>query len=531
MRRASKDARDGAAAAGDVPEMRRAVVEALQSTLVLRKAKSAVSESLSATEGAKRTRGLKQGSNGRGGGDEPLATPNVEAIRALLEDLGWAKELRHAVYALVAAAKDGPDDGEPKRRGGRRETEPLASVVSARKQWEASINDELEAIARERHQPLVREREQRGDKADGVLLPPTPSGAPLRFLFDSADPRGNAKSFRGHFERLGRVDAVSASRFLSSSQFRGDVALNLFVRLMFGRAAFSRNVHVEVVLHLFVPRRGPARRDRARRVAEPVRGRRGGAVGRRGRRRLEPLGRREAPAPHGARAEAAGDVPRAPPVEAAARAPRRSRAVPGKPPSEPGPPRRYGLDEKLGDAQADRFSDEWHALGKRCLARGHVPLARRYARRGVPPSLRPQIYRVLLGLPNVEHPQGCSEAEKAYYARLKAHVDKIELVTDELFQMDVQHVADNDYYFPFEEALGNVVGPLAPPDPRGGHLRLPVREAPLRDVARRRQGHVLRRLHPPGRPAHPDLPLLRLKGSGIWFCVLWMLLRPLSRFG
>ena len=236
MRRASKDARDGAAAAGDVPEMRRAVVEALQSTLVLRKAKSAVSESLSATEGAKRTRGLKQGSNGRGGGDEPLATPNVEAIRALLEDLGWAKELRHAVYALVAAAKDGPDDGEPKRRGGRRETEPLASVVSARKQWEASINDELEAIARERHQPLVREREQRGDKADGVLLPPTPSGAPLRFLFDSADPRGNAKSFRGHFERLGRVDAVSASRFLSSSQFRGDVALNLFVRLMFGRA-------------------------------------------------------------------------------------------------------------------------------------------------------------------------------------------------------------------------------------------------------------------------------------------------------
>ncbi|KAH8066794.1 hypothetical protein JL720_12647 [Aureococcus anophagefferens] len=119
--------------------------------------------------------------------------------------------------------------------------------------------------------------------------------------------------------------------------------------------------------------------------------------------------------------------------------------------------RAYGLDEKLGDAQADRFSDEWHALGKRCLARGHVPLARRYARRGVPPSLRPQIYRVLLGLPNVEHPQGCSEAEKAYYARLKAHVDKIELVTDELFQMDVQHVADNDYCFPFEEALGNVV--------------------------------------------------------------------------
>ena len=227
MRRASKDARDGAAAAGDVPEMRRAVVEALQSTLVLRKAKSAVSESLSATEGAKRTRGLKQGSNGRGGGDEPLATPNVEAIRALLEDLGWAKELRHAVYALVAAAKDGPDDGEPKRRGGRRETEPLASVVSARKQWEASINDELEAIARERHQPLVREREQRGDKADGALLPPTPSGAPLRFLFDSEDPRGNATSSIERLER-GRIEAVVSHvwtrRFLSKCPRRSRVA-------------------------------------------------------------------------------------------------------------------------------------------------------------------------------------------------------------------------------------------------------------------------------------------------------------------
>ena len=145
----------------------------------------------------------------------------------VLEDLGWAKELRHAVYALVAAAKGGPDDGEPKRRGGRRETEPLASVVSARKQWEASINDELEAIARERHQPLVREREQRGDKADGALLPPTPSGAPLRFLFDSEDPRGNATSSIERLER-GRIEAVVSHvwtrRFLSKCPRRSRVA-------------------------------------------------------------------------------------------------------------------------------------------------------------------------------------------------------------------------------------------------------------------------------------------------------------------
>jgi len=162
--------------------LRRAVEEALLSTLVLRKAKSAVSESLSASEAVKRRLGSKAGA--ARGGEEAPTTPTVDGIRALLEDLGWAKELRIAVYGLAAAAKE---EGEGRRRrdgdGRHRESEPLASVAQARKQWETSINDELEAIARERHQPLVREREARGgDKDGGLLIPPTPAGAPLRFL-------------------------------------------------------------------------------------------------------------------------------------------------------------------------------------------------------------------------------------------------------------------------------------------------------------------------------------------------------------
>ncbi|KAH8069450.1 hypothetical protein JL721_5752 [Aureococcus anophagefferens] len=284
--------------------MRRAVVEALQSTLVLRKAKSAVSESLSATEGAKRTRGLKQGSNGRGGGDEPLATPNVEAIRALLEDLGWARS------------------------------------CATRGSSEASINDELEAIARERHQPLVREREQRGDKADGVLLPPTPSGAPLRFLFDSADPRGNAKPFRGHFERLGEDLLDAIAHVESPNRSAGGAAAPSGAA---GGAGSSLWGVVKLQLH-----------------TEPVR--------------------------------------------------------------------------KLRETFRELHPSK-RQRGRR-VALGPFPESRRRSR---------------------GRRAGLLRGREAYYARLKAHVDKIELVTDELFQMDVQHVADNDYYFPFEEALGNVV--------------------------------------------------------------------------
>ena len=277
-----------------------------------------------------------------------------------------------------------PSEDEPRRAGSDREGEASADARPSR--WEASINDELEAIARERHQPLVRERESRGDKADGALLPPTPSGTPLRFLFDSED----LLDAIAHVESPNRSAGGAGAPGGGGGGAAGGGGANAAGASGGGAAASGGSSSlwglVKLQLH-----------------TEPMR-------------RLRQTF---------------------------------SELHPSK--------RQYGLDEKLGDPGADRFCDEWHALGKRCLANGHVPLARRYARRGVPPSLRPQIYRVLLGLPHVDDPQGCSEAEKAYYAALKTHVDKVELVTDELFQMDVQHVADNDYYFPFEEALGNVV--------------------------------------------------------------------------
>ena len=70
-----------------------------------------------------------------------------------------------------------------------------------------------------------------------------------------------------------------------------------------------------------------------------------------------------------------------------------------------------------------KFADAWHELGEKCLAEGHIPLARTYARRGVPPSLRPAIYRSLLGLPHMEDAQSCSAFEERYYDELRDRVD------------------------------------------------------------------------------------------------------------
>lgn len=115
--------------------------------------------------------------------------------------------------------------------------------------------------------------------------------------------------------------------------------------------------------------------------------------------------------------------------------------------------RQYGVDDAFGsEKRRARFAEEWHALGRRCLATGHVPVARVFATRGVPPALRPELWRILLGLnPEV------STAEVEYYATLRRECRQTRLIADGLNKIDVRRVADSDYYFPFEEALEHAV--------------------------------------------------------------------------
>ena len=83
--------------------------------------------------------------------------PTADDIRQALEDGGWAKELRIKVHELHKQATTEKILGK----------DSLASVQKARKQWEASINDELRAIASERRVPLVRKRKKIINKKEG----------------------------------------------------------------------------------------------------------------------------------------------------------------------------------------------------------------------------------------------------------------------------------------------------------------------------------------------------------------------------
>jgi hypothetical protein len=75
-------------------------------------------------------------------------------------------------------------------------------------------------------------------------------------------------------------------------------------------------------------------------------------------------------------------------------------------------------------------------------------LARKYLRRGCPPSLRAKMYRAAFGLPAEP-----SLDEVEHYKVLRAQCDKYDMLTDELYVHDVGNVADDLRYFVFEETL------------------------------------------------------------------------------
>ena len=147
-------------------QLRKAVEQALAASFVARRAKADVAKDL-----------LNK--------DRP---PTADDIRQALEDGGWAKELRIKVHELHKQATTEKIHGKDS-----------ASVQKARKQWEASINDELRAIASERRVPLVRKRKKiivkkKEEETDELIemkveeiLSPTLVTPGTRFLFDSDD--------------------------------------------------------------------------------------------------------------------------------------------------------------------------------------------------------------------------------------------------------------------------------------------------------------------------------------------------------
>ena len=74
--------------------------------------------------------------------------------------------------------------------------------------------------------------------------------------------------------------------------------------------------------------------------------------------------------------------------------------------------------------------------------------ARKYLRRGCPPSLRQKLWRVAFGCP-----AEVSGQETTYFNELKGMCDRYDLLTDELLVHDVCNVADDFRYFVFEDDL------------------------------------------------------------------------------
>lgn len=77
--------------------------------------------------------------------------------------------------------------------------------------------------------------------------------------------------------------------------------------------------------------------------------------------------------------------------------------------------------------------------------------ARKFLRRGAPTSLRGKLWRVALGLSVKTSP-----SEESVYETLRRNCDRLDLLTDELYVMDVYHAADDERYFVFEEELRHV---------------------------------------------------------------------------
>lgn len=115
-----------------------------------------------------------------------------------------------------------------------------------------------------------------------------------------------------------------------------------------------------------------------------------------------------------------------------------------------------GSSSRGSSSAAQRYVAQRMALGKKVQRRSFIPIIRQYAKCGIPQGLRPQLWRLMLGLP-----EKTNDMEKTYFAQLQDHVGHFKLITDDLFEMDVSHMADDHRYFPFEELLNLVVQAFA----------------------------------------------------------------------
>ena len=110
-----------------------------------------------------------------------------------------------------------------------------------------------------------------------------------------------------------------------------------------------------------------------------------------------------------------------------------------------------GLDDHFSN-WGDRLNVSRQDDGELIISNGTCMDARRFLRRGVTNSLRPGLWRLAFGLP----PSSVPVEDKAFY-RLRQACNQLDLLTDELYILDVKSTLDDYRYFVFEEELKEIM--------------------------------------------------------------------------
>ena len=117
---------------------------------------------------------------------------------------------------------------------------------------------------------------------------------------------------------------------------------------------------------------------------------------------------------------------------------------------DPSTGKHLGTDD---DTRAAYLGERLAAF-RRALQVGYIPLLRLLCRRGCPHSVRPAVWKQLLG-------GEVGDKEVVYLEQIHASLRQWELITDELFRLDVTLTSNDDNYFVFEELLSDTVAAMS----------------------------------------------------------------------
>ena len=107
-----------------------------------------------------------------------------------------------------------------------------------------------------------------------------------------------------------------------------------------------------------------------------------------------------------------------------------------------------GLDDALQGNE--KWTEDRYEVGEKILNAGYIAVIRQYAKRGIPTGLRAKMWKKILNLE-------LDQADKNYYNVLQTQAEKVDILVDQLFCMDVEHAIDDTAYFPFDYELQDVV--------------------------------------------------------------------------